>query len=263
VARARALRALGSSVAASAPAAGKGATAQAWAWQTLPRRWPRPRRRHDSVRRGPWRGAQAFPGSGAPRRAHNRRQARRDSQSVSQRARAPPSSPASKLASPESSFTVVSSRQSSLLPFHFLLLPRRGTHGGPPRPAPAEPSLARQCSVGQPRWPGAAHGPRPARRDGQSRPARPDLSVQPWSQQPPRGAARCPAQQRRDRPSPTRPELASRRPLKLHESSPVLSARCSSSSHTRILARRVGQHASTPTHGPCTTRFAEPRALQP
>jgi hypothetical protein len=51
----------------------------------------------------------------------------------------------------------------------------------------------------------------------------------------------------------------------LHALDPTLVRviRCSSSSHTRILARRVGQHASTPMHGPHMARFIEPRALQP
>jgi hypothetical protein len=73
-----------------------------------------------------------------PARGQPRWQAWHGSRSAGQRARAPPSSPASKLASPESPLTMVSSRPSSLLPFHFLL-PWRGMHGGPPRPVPARP----------------------------------------------------------------------------------------------------------------------------
>jgi hypothetical protein len=45
---------------------------------------------------------------------------------------------------------------------------------------------------------------------------------------------------------------------------PSLCARRSSSSHTRILARRDGQQASTPMHAPPrATQFAEPCAQQP
>jgi hypothetical protein len=94
--------------------------------------------------------AQAPPGG---RTANGKRGAaagRSASEPARPRPRRRPSSPRWSHRSP------VSSRPSSLLPFHFLLLPRRGTHGGPPRPAPAEPSLARQCSARQPRRPSVA-----------------------------------------------------------------------------------------------------------
>jgi hypothetical protein len=61
-----------------------------------------------------------------------------------------------------------------------------------------------------------------------------------------------------DQVSPTR-----RCVMSLHaRPRPSPCARRSSSSHTRILARRDGQQASTPMHGPRVTRFAEPCAQQ-
>jgi hypothetical protein len=69
--------------------------------------------------------------------------------------------------------------------------------------------------------------------------------------QPPHGAARCPAQQRRDRPSPIHPELASRRPPKLHESPPVLSGRCATCAPSiqplcaSFVVRRLAIHVSS------------------